>query len=113
MTIIVAVKTDTKIIIGSDKRVTEDKTIVSENESKILIKELTVADYNNITHEKFLIAFSGAYSLFELLKTFCRKDSILLTTSFRNIFRIVGFSEFLRIALNEISGSFAKAGNCG
>lgn len=70
MTIIVAVKTDTKIIIGSDKRVTEDKTIVSENESKILIKKLTVADYNNITHEKFLIAFSGAYSLFELLKTF-------------------------------------------
>ena len=70
MSIIVAVKTDTKIILGSDKRVTEDKTIVSENESKILIKELTTEGYNEITYEKFLIAFTGAYGLFELLKTF-------------------------------------------
>jgi len=70
MTIIVAVKTDEKIIIGTDKRVIEGDTIVSEDSSKILIKEITVESYKEITHEKFLIAFSGLYSLFELLKTF-------------------------------------------
>ena len=82
MTLIVAVKTDEKIIIGADKRVTEGNTIVSENESKILLKELTIAGYQHINYEKFLIAFSGAYSLFELLKTFNtptkdEKDSFL------------------------------------
>ncbi|MBQ2832345.1 hypothetical protein [Methanobrevibacter sp.] len=70
MTIIVAVKTDEKIIIGTDKRVIEGDTIVSEDSSKILIKEIIVESYKEITHEKFLIAFSGLYSLFELLKTF-------------------------------------------
>lgn len=70
MTIIVAVKTDEKIIIGADKRVTEDDTIVSEESSKILIKDLTIENSHTIKHEKFLIAFSGLYSLFELLKTF-------------------------------------------
>ena len=38
MTIIVAVKTDEKIIIGADKRVTEDDTIVSDESSKIIVK---------------------------------------------------------------------------
>ena len=70
MTIIVTVKTDDKIIIGTDKRITEDHTITSEESSKILIKELTTESYNKINHEQFLIAFTGAYSLFELLKTF-------------------------------------------
>lgn len=77
MTIIVAYKTDDKIIIGADKRVIEDKIIVSETSSKILNKELIVESYNNLNYEHFLIGFSGAYSLFELLKTFeaPRKDS--------------------------------------
>ena len=70
MTIIVTVKTDEKIIIGADKRVTEDNIIVSEEASKILIKDLTIESYNEITYEQFIIAFSGIYSLFELLKTF-------------------------------------------
>lgn len=70
MTIIVALKNQDEIIIGADKRLTEDDTIVSENESKILIKEFLVDSYNGITYEKFVIAFSGLYSLFELLKTF-------------------------------------------
>ena len=70
MTIIVAVKTDEKIIIGTDKRIIEGNTIISEDSSKILIKELTVEAYQEIKCEKFLIAFSGVYSLFELLKTF-------------------------------------------
>lgn len=70
MTIIVAVKTDEKIIIGTDKRVIEGDTIVSEESSKILIKDLTIENSHTIKHEKFLIAFSGLYSLFELLKTF-------------------------------------------
>ena len=70
MTIIVAVKTDEKIIIGADKRIIEENTIVSEDSSKMLIKELTTESYQKITEEQFLIAFTGAYSLFELLKTF-------------------------------------------
>ena len=70
MTIIVAVKTDEKIIIGADKRIIEDDVIVSEDSSKILIKELTTESYEKGTQEQFLIAFTGAYSLFELLKTF-------------------------------------------
>lgn len=70
MTIIVTVKTDEKIIIGADKRIIEDNIIVSEESSKILIKDLTIESYNGINHEQFLIGFSGAYSLFELLKTF-------------------------------------------
>lgn len=71
MTIIVAVKTDERIIIGADKRVTEDDTIVSENTSKILVKDLTVESFiKNNEYEQFLIAFSGVTSLLELLKTF-------------------------------------------
>jgi len=70
MTVIVAVKTDEHIIIGADKRVIEDDTIVSEESSKILIKDLTIENSHTIKHEKFLIAFSGLYTLFELLKTF-------------------------------------------
>ena len=70
MTIVVAVKTENKIIIGADKRVTEEDTIVSEGSSKILVKDLMIDSYNDVTHEEFLIAFSGLYSLFELLKTF-------------------------------------------
>ena len=70
MTVIVAVKKDEEIIIGADKRVTEEDTIVSDKSSKILVKDLTIESYETITHEEFLIAFSGVYSLFELLKTF-------------------------------------------
>lgn len=70
MTVIVAVKTDEHIIIGADKRIIEDDVIVSEDSSKILIKELTTESYEKRTQEQFLIAFTGAYSLFELLKTF-------------------------------------------
>ena len=70
MTIIVAVKTDEKIIIGADKRIIEENTIISEDSSKILIKDLTIESYTENTYEQFLIAFSGEYSLFELLKTF-------------------------------------------
>lgn len=72
MTIIVAVKTDEKIIIGADKRVTEDDTIVSDESSKIIVKNLPIYKYNDelVPDEQFLIAFSGVYSLFELLKTF-------------------------------------------
>ena len=70
MTIIVTVKTDEKIIIGADKRIIEEDIIVSEDSSKMLIKELTTESYQKITEEQFIIAFTGAYSLFELLKTF-------------------------------------------
>lgn len=77
MTIIVTVKNDEKIIIGADKRIIEDDTIVSEDSSKILIKELKIESLSKITKEQFLIAFTGTYSLFELLKTFTApvKDS--------------------------------------
>ena len=70
MTIIVAVKDDENILIGADSRVTIGETIESEDSSKILIKELTIIGYRKSTTENFLIAFSGAYFLFELLKTF-------------------------------------------
>lgn len=70
MTIVVAVKTDDKIIIGSDKRVIEDETITSENSSKILIKDFAIESYSDLKYDKFIIAFSGLYSLFELLRTF-------------------------------------------
>lgn len=70
MTIIVVVKNDDKTIIGTDKRLMENNTIVSENASKILIKNLPVQDKDMEFQEEFLIAFSGLYTLFELLKTF-------------------------------------------
>lgn len=70
MTIVVAVKDDENIVIGADSQVTEGDMIVSEDSSKILIKELTIVSYQKHTTENFLIAFSGAYFLFELLKTF-------------------------------------------
>ncbi len=70
MTIIVTVKNDEKTIIGADKRLLENDIIVSENASKILIKELLISSYNHVEYEYFLIAFSGLYSLFELLETF-------------------------------------------
>ena len=53
MTVIVAVKTDEKIIIGADKRIIEDDVIVSEDSSKILIKELTTESYEKRTQEQF------------------------------------------------------------
>lgn len=70
MTIIVTVKTDEKTIIGTDKRILENDIIVSEDASKILIKELLIDRYDSVEYEQFLIAFSGLYSLFGLLKTF-------------------------------------------
>ena len=71
MTIIVAVKNDEKIIIGTDKRVIEGDTIISEDASKILIKELKIDQRDcSFYYDEFLIAFSGLYSLFELLKIF-------------------------------------------
>lgn len=70
MTIVVTLKDKDELIIGADKRVTEGNIIVSENESKILIKDLLLESYNGITYDKILIAFSGLYNLFEFLKTF-------------------------------------------
>lgn len=70
MTIVVAINDDEKIIIGADSQVTEGDIISSEDSSKILIKELTIVSYQSSSRENFLIAFSGAYFLFELLKTF-------------------------------------------
>lgn len=71
MTIIVAVKDKNGITVGSDKRVTSDNMILDENSSKILIKKFNIIHFNPPSDEdEFLIAFSGVYSLFELLKTF-------------------------------------------
>ena len=71
MTIIVAVKKEDEILVGADKRVTSGDMIVDENSSKILIKKFNIIHFNPPSDEdEFLIAFSGAYSLFELLKTF-------------------------------------------
>ena len=70
MTIVVTLKDKDEIIIGADKRVTEGDIIISENKSKILIKELIIRSYEDLTYDKILIAFSGLYSLFEFLKTF-------------------------------------------
>ena len=71
MTIIVTIKTDNKIIIGTDKRIIEGDTIISEDASKILIKELTIDRPDALLdYDEFIIAFSGLYSLYELLKTY-------------------------------------------
>lgn len=71
MTIVVAVKKDNEIIIGADQRCTYGDMILDEYASKILIKEFDIIHYR-LPHDKdqFLIAFSGAYSLFGLLETF-------------------------------------------
>ena len=71
MTIIVTVKNKEKTIIGTDKRILEGDTIISEDASKILIKKLRISKYDVIPeYEQFIIAFSGLYSLFGLLETF-------------------------------------------
>jgi len=71
MTIIVAVKDENGITVGADKRVTSEDMVLDENSSKILIKKFKISEYDKpIVISEFLIAFSGVYSLFELLKTF-------------------------------------------
>ena len=97
MTIVVAVKTENKIIIGADKRVTEEDTIVSEESSKILVKDLMIDSYNDVTHEEFLIAFSGLYSLFELLKTFIppAKKSTQPFTEYLYMFFVPALNSYL------------------
>ena len=99
MTIIVVVKNDDKTIIGTDKRLMENNTIVSENASKILIKNLPVQDKDMEFQEEFLIAFSGLYTLFELLKTF----TVPLKSSEESFF------EYLyRIFIPQLNEYFAK-----
>ena len=71
MTIIVAVKDENGITVGADKRVTSEDMVLDENSSKILIKKFKISEYDKpIIISEFLIAFSGVYSLFELLKTY-------------------------------------------
>ena len=98
MTVIVAVKKDEEIIIGADKRVTEEDTIVSDKSSKILVKDLMIDSYNGVTHEEFLIAFSGLYSLFELLKTFIppAKKSTQPFTKYLYMFFIPSLNSYLQ-----------------
>lgn len=71
MTVIIAAKKEDEIIVGADKRVTSGDMIFDENASKIILKEFTIENIiEPIKRDEFLIAFSGAYSLFELLKTY-------------------------------------------
>ena len=71
MTVIIAAKKEDEIIVGADKRVTSGDMILDENASKIIIKEFTIENIiEPIRRDEFLIAFSGVYSLFELLKTY-------------------------------------------
>ena len=71
MTVIIAAKKEDEIIVGADKRVTSGDMILDENASKIIIKEFTIENIiEPIKRDEFLIAFSGVYSLFELLKTY-------------------------------------------
>lgn len=71
MTVIIAAKKEDEIIVGADKRVTSGDMILDENSSKIIIKEFTIENIiEPIRRDEFLIAFSGVYSLFELLKTY-------------------------------------------
>lgn len=77
MTIVVAVKDENSIIIGADKRLTEGDLILTDNSSKILIKDMTEMekppkkhDTINIKTNKLIIGFSGEYGLYELLKAF-------------------------------------------
>ena len=71
MTVIIAAKKEDEIIVGADKRVTSGDMILDENSSKIILKEFTIENIiEPIRRDEFLIAFSGVYSLFELLKTY-------------------------------------------
>lgn len=71
MTVIIAAKKEDEIIVGADKRVTSGDMILDENSTKILLKEFSIyKTLEPIRRTEFLIAFSGAYSLFELLKTY-------------------------------------------
>lgn len=81
MTIVVAAKDENSIVIGTDKRLTEGDLILSDNASKILIKDINqigreIIKYSDIdvTIKKLIIGFSGDYGLYELLKTFRPPD---------------------------------------